>query len=242
MRKHFFATLTVSLLAGAVCAQSVPDSELVARIKANRSHFSELDRGPNLEKQAANLGQDISADRSVSGNPGLCGGCAPPDPNNDPDVKRATAESDLIVIGEDVRNISSLTENKAFVFTDSEFIISEIWKDTGTTGSAQPLAFGSEITITTPGGVARSGGHRIEASLSHKAPMRAGHQYLMYLRYLPDSRSYAPVGLGGFDISKLAVAPLWTLGTSPAQQLMSNKLAFIQALHSSTLHAIEQEK
>lgn len=247
MKKFFLTASSVALVTISICAQStpnssIPDSELIARIKANRSHFPEIDHGESLKDTANKSGKDVLRHVTVMVDQGQCMGCPKPDPNDDPVVKQATTNSDIVVIGRAVRNISALTQNEAFVFTDSEFIIDEIWKNAGSSEADPSVSQGSEITILRPGGEVRSNGHRISISLSTDIPLKVGHKYLLYLKYLPDSRSYDLVGFGGFDISSLAVVPLKPSEFQPSPNLMSNEPSFLQALHSSTMHALEEAK
>jgi hypothetical protein len=220
-------------------AQSIPDSELIARIKANKTKFGEWDRGVSLREKAASLGKDISANPVVLESPILCDRCPSPDPSNHPEVKRATAEADLVVVGHVVRNISALTQNEAFIFTDSEFVIDEIWKGENFTSSQSPK-IGDEITIATPGGSVVSNGHRITAYPSNRTPLQAGHNYLMYLKYMPDSRSYIPVSLDGFDMTQPTVVYLRKTLPAPARELLNDKIAFLNAMRASTEEAMEE--
>ncbi len=242
MQRILVVALSFLSLSCALSAQSIPDSELIARLKANRSHFAQLDNGPSLKDKANKLNQDVSRDLNVTGTPAICAGCPTPDPNDDPGVKGATNRSDIVVVGHDVKNVSALTQNEAVVFTDSELIIDQIWKNAASPESGPTVAQGSEITIAELGGAVRVDGHWIRASLSNRVPFKAGHTYVLYLKYLPDSRSYIQVAFGGFDISSLAVVPLRTNEAPPAPNLLSNKPAFVQALHSSTLHAVEEDQ
>ena len=242
MQRILIAVLSLLTLSCVSSAQSIPDSELIARIKANRSHFSQWDHGESLKNTANKAGKDVSRHVTVMVDQGQCISCPKPDPNDDPEVKRATVKSDIVVIGHAVRNISALTQNEAFIFTDSEFIVDEIWKNAASPETGPSVSKDSEITIVRPGGAVRSNGHEIRISLSNSVPLKVGDKYLLYLKYEPDSRSYTVVGFGGFDISSLAVAPLQPSELLPAPNLMSNEPAFLQALHSSTIRALEEAK
>lgn len=242
MQKILVVVVGLLSLSCVLGAQSIPDAELIARIKANRSHFSQWDHGESLKDIANKAGKDISRHVTVMVDQGQCMSCPKPDPNDDPDVKRAAINSDIVVIGHVVRNISALTQNEAFIFTDSELILDEIWKNAARPEAGPPVSQDSEITIVRPGGAIRSNGHQIRISLSNSVPLKVGDKYLLYLKYAPDSRSYTVVGFGGFDISSLAVVPLQPSELLPAPNLMSNEPAFLQALHSSTMRALEEAK
>jgi hypothetical protein len=242
MKRKYLVVLVLSSCAYVIAAQSIPDSELIARIQLNKSKFPEWDKGANLKNKADTLGHDVTANIRVMGTSSLCDKCPEPDPANDPEVKRATIASDLIVAGHVTKNISALTQNEAFVFTDSEFVIDEIWKSEKIPGRNSQVSVGEEITITHPGGIVKSHGHVIRAFLSNHIPLEPGHSYLMYLRYLPDSRSYIPDGLKGFDVTESVVKSLETTSTPPAQGLMSARALFLQAMRASTNRAIEEQR
>jgi hypothetical protein len=235
---RYVAIAGIWLAGHLVLAQAVSDEEIVARSKANSSHFRHWDRGPDLKERANSLGKDISADRVITGTSSLCDGCPSPDPQNDPAVKRATHESDVVVIGQVRRNVSAFTEHNAFVFTDSQFVVGEIWKNS----ADHPTVVGQEITIARPGGTVQSGEHTIRAYPSNQVPLQVGRTYLMYLNYLFDSNSYVPVTLDGFDVTGLAVIPLRSSELPPAERLLSNKPQFLKAMQASTMRGIEEGK
>ena len=223
-----------------VWAQSVSDSELIARIKLNRGNFQEWDRGPNLPEKAKLLGKDILASPTVRETPILCDRCPKPDPENHPEVKRAASESDLVAIGHVVRNISASTQNEAFVFTDSEFVVDEVLKSNDASPTSRVIGVGDEVTVTAPGGSVKSGSFRITASPSNRVPLQVGHRYLLFLAFLPNSRSYVQTSLFGFDITKPTVLSLRTTLISPASELFSDRSLFLHAMRSSTHLAVDE--
>lgn len=229
----FLLLATCSQLA---IAQSISSEELISRLKLNRSLFDSLGQGPKLSDRSREEGKDISVRRIEMETPTLCDGCAAPDPNNNPDIIRATEESDLVVVGRVVRNISALTTNETFVFTDSEVVIDEVWKS-GSRSSKPRI--GDEITVASPGGSVLSNGHKISVSVSSRAPLIVGHKFVLFLRSLPSSRSYEPTSLAGFDITGESVAPVRS--SMPAQSKLPTS-EFLQALHNSSSRATEREK
>ena len=234
--KSIWPLICLVLLSSPSARPQVPsDSDLLDRIKLNRTHFPTLDLGPSLREKADLSGEDVAVTKVVKETPILCDHCPPPDPANHPDVIRATHESDLVAIGHVLRNTSCLTQNEAFIFTDSQFVIDEIWKPFSPSSSSLPLAINSEITLATPGGIVVSNGHTISAFLSNIVPLRTGHSYLMYLKYMPDSSSFFPGTLYGFDLTANPVLLLHTTLSNPAQTLSSNRTDFLRAMHSSTL-------
>ncbi len=239
MYRNLVTGLALLICWQVVEAQSLPNDELINRIKLNTALFAQLDQGANLPERAHSQGKDIFVNRVNNETATLCDACSPEDPTNDPEVKRAASESDLIAVGHVTRNISALTANEAFVFTDSEFVLDEVWKSRHESKVFMPK---DEITVVTPGGTVMSDGHKIRAALSNHAQLMVGHSYLLFLKYLPENRSYTVVSLSGFDVTNEKVVSLRTSVPSPAKELLGDKINYLQALHSSTARAMGEEK
>jgi len=224
-------------------SQSMSDTELIARLKANQARFAEWERGGDLRERANRLGKDITANPVVKETSIKCDSCPNPDARNHPEVKLAANKSDLVAVGHIIRNISSLTDSGAFIFTDSEFVVDEIWKDSKKDSPHHSIKIGDEVTITSPGGTVISDGHKITAQPTNLIPLKLNHSYLVYLRYLQDSRSYIAVGLDGFDVTETPVIPLRTTLKPPAQAFLSDKNSFLDAMKASTSKAaVERSK
>lgn len=241
MNRLLILTLGFCFWASIVSAQGLPNSELVERLKINRSHFEDLDRGASLSDQARRTGKDVVVNRRIFETESLCSSCPAPEATNHPEVKRATHESNVVATGHFIRKISSLTANEAFVFTDYEFLIEDVWKSTNISTLQRPQRPGDEITVTLPGGTVESNGHKVSVSMSNRAPIQTGRTYLLYLRYLPDSRSYKPVSLDGLDITGPLVTSLKTTSRPPNKELLNNKVLFVQAMRASTNLAVQEE-
>jgi len=203
MWKPVLVSLALLSQCPGLLAQSVSDAELIERLKANRSNFSELDNGPSLRSRAQTLGRDISVNPISFETPAQCKDCPRSDPTQDAQVMQAARQSDLVAVGRVVRNISCLTQNEAFVFTDSEFVIEEVWKS----AKSAPVAVGGEITVAAAGGAVIADGHHIRAAAPNVTTLQTGHQYLLFLKFLSNSQSYKPIGLDGFDLTLTAVTP-----------------------------------
>jgi hypothetical protein len=233
------AALLLSAFASAACyGQTVPQSELIRRIELNRSFFSDWDNWPNLRTQVDQTGQDVSLIPNVMESPLACNKCVPADPTNDPGVKLAAQLSNIVVVGHVTMNISALTKKESFIVTDSEFIVDEVWKDSSQSMGSTSLIDGTEITVVTPGGVVRSDGHTIRASMPNRESLREGGRYLLFLKYIPSSNSYYPVGFYGFDVTQGHVEALHKTLPPPAASLIANTSIFMQAMHSSVARAI----
>jgi len=224
-------------------SQSVSDAELIVRLKANQSKFAEWEHGGDLRERASRLGKDITANPVVKETSIECGNCPRPDARNHPEVRNATEKSDLVAIGHIIRNISSLTASGAFIFTDSQYVVDTIWKDSKRDSPHHAIKIGDEITITGPGGTVISDGHKITAQPTNRIPLKVNHSYLVYLKYLQDSNSYIAVGFDGFDITESPVIPLRTTLKPPAQALLNDKNSFLDAMQASTSKAaVERSK
>lgn len=228
----------LTLIGSSVLAQSLPDAVLIKRMTANRGKFAEWDHGVNLREKVVSSGQDVTANPIVKETSTICDGCPAVAATADPAIKRAARESDLVVTGHVVRNISALTENESFVFTDSEFVLDSVWRKSSIVTSTDS-SVGSEITVAWPGGEVKVEGHKISSFPTNRTPLLVGHQYLLFLKYLPDSQSYMSTSLDGFDIGSPKVLPLRKTLVSPAHDLLNDKLAFLQAVRSATIAAHE---
>lgn len=140
-------------------------------------------------------------------------------------IKSATRAFDLVVVGNVVSQTSSLTTNGAFVFTDSELVISDVWK-----GRGPGLADGKEITVTSAGGTVLSGAYRISASIPGVASPVLGLTYLLFLKHLPESSSYKLVSPLGFDVTGPSIKPLNTQEIMPGARFAKQPTHFMEAM------------
>src|SRR6266404_1151270 len=108
------------------------------------------------------------------------------------EVRRITCTADAVVVGEIRSKVSQITENQKFIFTDYVFFVQEVLKN-NTTGAVQQE---SEITVTRPGGAVLIGGKHITAIDDSVLPLRKGKQYLLFLRYLPETESFTSIETG----------------------------------------------
>jgi len=155
-------------------------------------------------------------------------------------VKAATRESDLVVVGHITRNISTLTPNDAFVITDSEFVVEETWKSNSQPDAAADNNAGAEITIVTIGGVVKSDGHVISAHMPNREVLKIGDHYLLFLHYIPTSRSYSTVGFEGFEIHPDRAKGVHKFGHMPGESLATNPTVFMQSMRASVMRAISE--
>lgn len=103
-------------------------------------------------------------------------------------LQRLTCAADIIVTG-DIQNKSShINEDGTFVFTDYELSIEEIYKN-----NASAIQQGGNITITRTGGAVKLNGRTVRALDFRSEPLQVNKQYILYLKYLPETDSYSPI-------------------------------------------------
>ena len=135
------------------------------------------------------------------------------------EVRRITCAADAVVVGKITSQVSQITENQKFIFTDYGFLVQEVLKN-GTVGVVQQE---SEITITRPGGAVLIAGKRITAIDDSVLPLRRGKQYLLFLRYLPETESFRSIDTG----------ESYELAGNDVKALRSTSTDLIAAKHNS---------
>jgi hypothetical protein len=236
---------SIKLIGGELCAFiapvfayafSIPDSVLIQRLQANRTHYARRERKQSLRKLALTTNKDISSNPGVLDtpaiNPNPSG--AKLDPRNHPEIKHAASHCDVIVIGTVTRNLSSFTENEGFIFTDSELLIEKVLAQAAPEQGREDIAPGSEITVTSPGGIMVASGHKISSFLPGTVPLNKNGRYILFLKYIPASQSYKRVDLQGYDITNPTVLPLQTRYPNPLVDILANRDSVIDAVSASS--------
>jgi hypothetical protein len=125
------------------------------------------------------------------------------------EIKRMTCAADAIVLGTVKTSASQITEGQNFLFTDYVLLVQQVLKN----NSRSPIQQEAEIDITRPGGAVLIGNKRITAIDESLLPLRRGKQYLLFLRYLPETESFASIETGesyelnGNDVQLLRYKP-----------------------------------
>lgn len=166
-------------------AQNIPASVLIGRVKANRTHFQKWDHGKNLKDRVAAKGSDLDIGVVRLETPAECDQCPLLSPENNSRIRSAARNSDLVAVGAGVSNLSSLTANEAFIFTDSEFKINEIWKGAVSPGVFDDGGTSDEITITAPGGERRLVGTKLRQHSRFVRPCKSGIPTYYFLNIYP---------------------------------------------------------
>lgn len=108
------------------------------------------------------------------------------------EIKRITCAADTIVVGTVKNSASQITASQRFVFTDYVLLVQEVLRN----NTPDVIKQESEINITRPGGAVLVGGKRVTAIDESFLPLRRGKRYLLFLRYLPETESFASIETG----------------------------------------------
>ena len=100
--------------------------------------------------------------------------------------------ADAIVLGTVKTSASQITEDQNFIFTDYVLLVQQVLKN----NSRSPIQQEAEISVTRPGGAVLIGGKPVTAIDDSIPPLRRGKQYLLFLRYLPETDSFASIETG----------------------------------------------
>jgi hypothetical protein len=108
------------------------------------------------------------------------------------EIKRITCAADAIVVGTVKGSTSQITASQSFLFTDYVLLIQQVLKN----NSRNAIQQETEINITRPGGAILIGSKRLTAIDEAFLPLRKGKQYLLFLRYFPETESFASIETG----------------------------------------------
>src|SRR5262249_12105976 len=118
---------------------------------------------------------------------------------------RLARSSDAVVRGTVVKKMSQVTEDGGFVFTDYDFEVREVLKNTGRSS----LDNGSVITLTRPGGKIVEDGVIIKVTDHAFTPLPMNRDILLFLQLIEETGSYkATSGTGAFELQGSSVRPL----------------------------------
>lgn len=115
------------------------------------------------------------------------------------EIKRITCAADAIVVATVKQSASQITASQRFVFTDYGLLVQEVLRN----NTPEIIHRESEISVTRPGGAVLVDGRRITAIDESFLPLRRGNQYLLFLRYLPETESFASIETGeSYELSE----------------------------------------
>ncbi|SRR6266852_2045572 len=181
-----------SLLLWAVgLSQTIPQATKAQHSK----QYSDYHSGVNIVRETQ-AGKDV--DRNIEKLPPLYAF----DPSENVaeyphhELRSIACDADAIVVGSTKAAETGVTESGDFLFTDYTFSVASVIK----TNDSNPAA-GSTIIVTRPGGAANINGHFVKASVGNFPQFDFHQQYLLFLRYFPDTKTYRAFRSGTFVLS-----------------------------------------
>jgi hypothetical protein len=106
--------------------------------------------------------------------------------------------ADAIVIGEIKGKVASqLTEDEEFLFSEYDVVVEDVIKDNANAS----IILNSVINVIRPGGKVKVNEKVITAVVYSFKPFLEGDQYLLFLKYIPETQSYQAFTNGSFLIA-----------------------------------------
>jgi hypothetical protein len=119
-----------------------------------------------------------------------------PPPSPAEELGTLAANSDLVMLGKAGISTAHMTADKDFLYTDWNFTVEEVLKN-----DATPVQPGAAILVTRPGGKLQVNGRMVYADCGDFLDFTTGRQYLLYLRFVPETHAYIGGGWGAFEVS-----------------------------------------
>jgi hypothetical protein len=116
----------------------------------------------------------------------------------DLELVRLACSADAIIIASPVSSEANITASGEFLYTDYVMHVES-------TISGSTLV-GSEIIVTRPGGAATINGRSVLTAVSDFPLFQPHARYLLFLRFLPDTKTYRAFQNGSFLLDGKAVA------------------------------------
>ena len=120
----------------------------------------------------------------------------PPPFNRQKFVHDIGCDVDAVIIGTRRGKTSQLTEQENFIFADFDFDVNQTFKNNPT----NPIPSGGSIVVTRVGGKIRYRGRVVTAVDKNFRPFRKNKQYLLFLKYIPETGSYQAYPNGSFSL------------------------------------------
>jgi hypothetical protein len=113
------------------------------------------------------------------------------------ELKRLAGRVDVkaVISGTTVRRYSAIDPTHAFLYSDWIVKVSKVYKNKST------VQVGAEITVTRMGGDLTLNGRHIIDKDPIYPEFALNHDYVFYLRALPDTSSFYALGAGTFDVT-----------------------------------------
>jgi hypothetical protein len=113
-----------------------------------------------------------------------------------PFLRRSACGSDAILLGTVTSQAASETDTGEFVFTEVRFAVKDVLKD----NSLAPIPLNTEVIIVRPGGSIQIGNRTVRATDPFFPGFEDHAQYLLFLRYLPETGSFQAYGIGSYVV------------------------------------------
>lgn len=207
-------SLMVPLLLAALGSPAAGQDDRAAQERSERlaKHallFKVLYGSPTLENTPPNVSGEIDLTSRAMLDYVVVGG-----PRSSQKIFKDIANgADVIVLGVAERQESALTAQRTSVFSEWDVRVTRIFKNT----SSIPSHLGDVITIVRLGGRLVVNGRVVLARDRHLPDWAPAHAYLLYLKSLPDTRSFQPVEKG-FEMTPDGPKCLVDLDFSPPQR------------------------
>lgn len=115
-----------------------------------------------------------------------------PTPTSQEIIQRLTCFADVVIVGTVTKKSSHPTEDQSFIFTDYVINVREVLKRT----SPAFIPTNSEITVTRPGGTILINKRKVNALDESFQLLKVGEQYLLFLRFIPETGTYKSIDSG----------------------------------------------
>ncbi len=188
-KQKLSAAITAASFAflSAIHAQQVPDAQAsTPELRALESHryenFAYLTPFSALLSMPQNQSNAITVVSRTNGIHGRVGGAST---DHDAWMHELVANSSLVVVGRPVDRISSITAQQTFVFSDYDFQVEAVIKD-----SMEHVSKTAQIVVTRAGGEMQWNGKSIRAIVPEFQMLRLGERYLMFLTRIPETGTY----------------------------------------------------
>lgn len=123
-------------------------------------------------------------------------------------LKGRSCDADTIVIATVKSEISFLTEDETFLYTNHSVVVDEVIKD----NPASSLQTDDKIIVSRSGGTITLNGKKVYAVNKSALPLQPNKRYLLFLTYLPERGTYVADNLSYLlennKIFKTTAAPL----------------------------------
>ena len=101
-----------------------------------------------------------------------------------------SCRADAVIIGTVLGKSSNLTEDGSFTFTEYDFLVEEIVKDS----SASPIQLNSRVTVVRPGGAVKFLGHIVRAIDHSQKTLSLGTRYLLFVKSVSGTGAFRSFG------------------------------------------------